>query len=140
MSFLFKNYSLVKVIHLLIKCCKTSFFLWKTNNADRNGVNKQSTHTHTHQTPNTQRKTTLERVSMKKLIALFKETSEPTTCTFFQKFWKRNKEGGGSKHALAFSSVYLWTRWLWVQVQLQSFKLKILCLLQARSSLIFRQL
>ena len=44
MSFLFKNYSLVKVIHS-----------WNTNNTDRNDLNKQKhthtyihTHTHTH--------------------------------------------------------------------------------------------
>ena len=48
MSFIVKNYSLVKVIYLLIRCYKTRFFLWNTNNADRNGVNKQ--HTYTHQT------------------------------------------------------------------------------------------
>ena len=29
---------------MLIGCYKTSFFLWSTNNTDRNGVNKQ-THT-----------------------------------------------------------------------------------------------
>ena len=55
--------------HLLIRCYKTRFFLWNTNNTDRNGINKQNTthtytHTHTH-TPNTHRKITLERVSMK---------------------------------------------------------------------------
>ena len=33
-------YSLVKVIHLLIRYYKTRFFLWNTNNTDRNGVNK----------------------------------------------------------------------------------------------------
>ena len=66
MSFLFKNYSLVEVIYLLIRCYKTRFFLRNTNNTDRNGVNKQNTHTHTHtHTPNTQRKVTLERVSLK---------------------------------------------------------------------------
>ena len=37
---------------------KTRFFLWNTNNTDRNGVNKQNT-----STPNIQRKITLERVS-----------------------------------------------------------------------------
>ena len=58
MSFLFKNYLLVKVICLLIRCCKTRFILWNTNNTD--GANKQNTHK-----PNTQRKMTLERVSMK---------------------------------------------------------------------------
>ena len=57
MTFLFKNYSLAKVIYLLIRCYKTRFFLSNTNNTDRNGVNKQNTHT-----PNTQRKITLERV------------------------------------------------------------------------------
>ena len=49
-SFLFKNYSLAKVIYLLIICNKTRFFLWNTNNTDRNGVNKQ-THTQRQQTP-----------------------------------------------------------------------------------------
>ena len=43
MSFLFKNYSLVKVIYLL-----TRLFLLNANNTDRNGVNEQNTHTHTH--------------------------------------------------------------------------------------------
>ena len=47
MSFLFKNYSLVKVIYLLIRCYKTRFFLWNTNNIDRNGANKQNIQTHT---------------------------------------------------------------------------------------------
>ena len=58
MSSLFKNCSLAKVIYMLIRCCKTRFFLWTTNNTDRNDVNKQSTHT-----SNTQRKITMERVS-----------------------------------------------------------------------------
>ena len=62
-SFLFKN-SLVKVIYLLTRCCKTRFVLLSTNNTIRNCVNKENTHTHTHtHTPNTQRKITLERVS-----------------------------------------------------------------------------
>ena len=56
-----------KIIHfclLLIRCYKTNFFLWNTNNTDRNGVNKQNTHTHTHtHTLNTQGKITLEKVS-----------------------------------------------------------------------------
>ena len=47
MSFLFKHYSLVKVIYLLIKCYKARFFLIITNNTDGNGVNKQDTHTDT---------------------------------------------------------------------------------------------
>ena len=45
MFFLLKNYLLVKVIHLLIRCYKTRFFLWNTYNIDRNDVNKQITHT-----------------------------------------------------------------------------------------------
>ena len=36
--------------------------------------------------------------------------------------------------------VCLWTKWLWVRVQLQSLKLQISCLLRARSSLTFRKL
>ena len=47
MSFLFKNYSLEKVIYLLIRSYKTRFFLWNTNNAVRNCANKQNTPTHT---------------------------------------------------------------------------------------------
>ena len=42
MSFLFKNYSLVKAIYRLIRCYKTRLILIK------NGVNKQNTYTHTH--------------------------------------------------------------------------------------------
>ena len=54
-SFLFKNYSLIKVIYLLIRCYKIEI--------DGNGVHTH-THTHTH-TPNTKhlRKIALERVS-----------------------------------------------------------------------------
>ena len=37
-------------------------------------------------------------------------------------------------------SVHLWTKWFWVQVQLHSLKLQILCLLRARSFLTFRHL
>ena len=42
--------SFSKIIHLLkpyqlIRCYKTRFFLWNTNNTDRNAVNKQNTHT-----------------------------------------------------------------------------------------------
>ena len=44
--FFFKNYSLVEVIHLLIRCNKTKFLLQNTNNTDRNSVNKQNTHTY----------------------------------------------------------------------------------------------
>ena len=40
-----------KIIHLqklylLIRCYKIRFFLWNTNNTDRNGANKQNKHTH----------------------------------------------------------------------------------------------
>ena len=45
MSFLLKNYSLVKSVYLFIRCNKTKFFLPNTNNTHRNGVNKQNTHT-----------------------------------------------------------------------------------------------
>ena len=38
-------YSLVGVVYLFIKCIKTKFFLRNTNNTDKNGVNKQNTHT-----------------------------------------------------------------------------------------------
>ena len=48
MFFPFKNYSLVEVIYLLIICSNLNFFMWNTNNTDRNCVNKQNTHTHTH--------------------------------------------------------------------------------------------
>ena len=41
----FQNYSLVEFVYLFIRCNKTKLFLWNTNNADRNGVNKQKTHT-----------------------------------------------------------------------------------------------
>ena len=56
--FSFQKLCACKVIYLLIRCYESRFFLWNTNNTDRNGVNKQKTHT-----PNTQRKITLERVS-----------------------------------------------------------------------------
>ena len=45
MSFLLKNYSLVKSIYLFIRCNKTKFFLPNTNITHRNGINKQNTHT-----------------------------------------------------------------------------------------------
>ena len=57
MSFLFKNCSLVEVIYLLSRCNETKFFLLK-HNTGRDGVNKENKYT-----PNTQRKTTLERVT-----------------------------------------------------------------------------
>ena len=50
MSFLFRNYSLVEVAYLLIRCNKAKVFLWNTDNTDgninRNDVNKQNTYTH----------------------------------------------------------------------------------------------
>ena len=75
MSFIFKNYSLMEVIYLLIRFSETNFFPRNTKNTDRNGVNKQNTHTHTHthtHTPNTQRKIRL--VSMKINDTLFFKT------------------------------------------------------------------
>ena len=67
---IFKNYSLAKKSYSLfqklftcktpyicwldvIRCCKTRFFMWNTNYTDRNGVNKQITHTPHHTTPHT---------------------------------------------------------------------------------------
>ena len=44
MSFLFQNCSLVEVRYLLIRCNKTKFSLWNTNNTDKNGVYKPNTH------------------------------------------------------------------------------------------------
>ena len=45
MSFLFIKYSLVEFVYLFIRCNKTKFLLSNTNNADKNGVNQQNTHT-----------------------------------------------------------------------------------------------
>ena len=70
----------------------------ETNNTDRNGVNKRNT-------PNTRRKITLERVSMKINYtpppyftnpSLWKK-SEPLP-SFFQKFRKLYKGGGGDSN------------------------------------------
>ena len=103
---------------LLIRCYKTRFFQWNTNNTDRNGVNKQNTHTHT---PNTQRKITLERVSSMKIsdTPFFKATTPilPTPPFLWEKsepslfFWKFQKltpplfkgGGGGVNYTLTFS-------------------------------------
>ena len=41
MNFLFKNYSIVEVAYLLIRCNK--LFLWNINNTDRIGLNEQNT-------------------------------------------------------------------------------------------------
>ena len=43
MSLLIKNYSLVEVIHLLIKF--NNSLLWNTENTDRNGINEQNANT-----------------------------------------------------------------------------------------------
>ena len=42
MPFYFKNYSLVKVIYLLIRCYKTRFFLWKTHTQHSEKDNTQN--------------------------------------------------------------------------------------------------
>ena len=47
MSLVFKNYSFVEDIYLLIRFNKTGFFRWNTKNTDRKGGNKQNTHAHT---------------------------------------------------------------------------------------------
>ena len=44
-SLLFKNYSLVEAIHLLIRFNKTKSFLWNIKTGDRNGINEQNTQT-----------------------------------------------------------------------------------------------
>ena len=43
-------------------------------------------------------------------------------------------------HLAKLAVLCLWTKWLWVPVQLQSLKVQISCLLWARSSLTFRRL
>ena len=53
MSFLLKNYSVVESVYLFIRCNETRLFLQNTNNTDRNGVNKQNTHTKHLQKDNT---------------------------------------------------------------------------------------
>ena len=83
----FSNYSLAKS-YLLIRCYKTKFFLWNTNNTDRNGVNKQNTHTQTHtnthkhththtHTKHSEKDNTLERVTIKisDIPPIFKTTA-----------------------------------------------------------------
>ena len=45
MSLLFKNYSLVEVIYLLIWFNKTKSFQWNTKNTDRNSANEKNTQT-----------------------------------------------------------------------------------------------
>ena len=46
MCFLLKNYSLVEVVYLFIRCNKIKIFLWNANNTDINGVSKQNTYTY----------------------------------------------------------------------------------------------
>ena len=58
MPLLFKNYSLVEVIHQLVGFNKTKSFLWNIKKTDGNGINGQNMHT-----PHTERKITLGRVS-----------------------------------------------------------------------------
>ena len=53
MSLIFKDYSLVKVIYLLIRFNKSKFFLSNKNNCDGNGVKKQNTRTLNTQKDNT---------------------------------------------------------------------------------------
>ena len=105
MSFLFKNYSLVEVVYLSIRCNKFNFFLWNTSDTDRNGVNKKITPT------NTQKKITLEwgspTVNLDASEFLFfdsaKESSNEVTAflnlrfitkqklVFFEKIWHANE-------------------------------------------------
>ena len=42
MPFPFKMHWLAEVLYLFIRCNKATFFLWKTKNTNRNGVNKQN--------------------------------------------------------------------------------------------------
>ena len=114
MSFLFKNYSIVKVtdaIRLGSSC--------KTNNTDRNGINNQNTHTHL---------TLRERKHLKGLVSTKIEDTSPVFKTtppislappflwenltpppLLQKFQKLNSPlshpyiRGCSNYALAFS-------------------------------------
>ena len=58
MPLLFKNYSLVEVIHQLIGFNKTKSFLWNIKKTDGNGIDGQNMYT-----PHTERKITLERAS-----------------------------------------------------------------------------
>ena len=56
MSLLLNYYTLVEVIHLMIRFNKTTSFLRNTKNTDRMGKNRQNTHT-----PHTERKVSLKR-------------------------------------------------------------------------------
>ena len=59
---------------------------------------------------------------------------------FFFFFFFSFFEGAVAGQLAKWLSVRLWTKWLWVRVQLQSFKLQISRLLRARSFLTFRLL
>ena len=45
--FSFQKLFICKSQYMLIRWSKAMFFLWNTNNTDRNGANKQNTYTHT---------------------------------------------------------------------------------------------
>ena len=49
---IFKNYSHVEVVYMLIRFNKPKFILWNTNITDKNGANKQNTHTYTKHSKN----------------------------------------------------------------------------------------
>ena len=115
MYLLFKDYSLVKVIYLLIRCYKTMFFQWNTNNTEKM-VQINKIHTQ-----NTQRKIKIEGlVSMKrsdtspflKQPHLFYQPlhfygRNLKTAPFFSEISKTQSPplqwGRGSNYALAFS-------------------------------------
>ena len=44
MSLLFKNYWLVEITYLLNRFSKSKLFPWNTRNTNKNGINKQNTH------------------------------------------------------------------------------------------------
>ena len=91
--FAFQKLLTCKVIYLLIRYNKTKFCLCDVKNSDRCGINKQYTHTCS---SNTQRKITLERVSMKVSdIPCFTDPSlfkgKIWTPHFFTKILKRGR-------------------------------------------------
>ena len=107
MSFLFKYYSLVKVMYLLISCCKTRFFLWNTNNTNRNGVNIQNKHTHTHKTNTHTRihQTLRERKHWKGLVSMKLSDTPP--------FWKKNNNNSTYITNPSILMEKIWTEQLW---------------------------
>ena len=60
----FLNYSLVEVVYRYIRCNKTRFFLWNTNSTDKNGVNKQHTHTKHFEKDNTGKRSVVPTMSL----------------------------------------------------------------------------